>query len=287
MGYGAPPPDWSTPGPPQFPPPGGGYGGPPGGGYGGPPPPGFPPAGPPPGPPRRNSAPLIIVAVVAVLVIVGAVVIVLVSRGDGGRPVAASTTPTVTPTPTPTPSGPFPPVVPGWQVVVASEKNGLSYDVPANWTVNGEDTSIGLDDGSAMPETTVSFSAKSEKGHCTLGGAGFKSTDVDDLRSSATQAAQKWAKSAEHKVGSPRKTIGSPGNVELKGLYRVVQITARVSHAPDPGNCGSTGTTIRIVILPVTGGGSLSWVLYVHTGQPGALSDADMDKMVRSVRLAK
>ncbi|MEV5704476.1 hypothetical protein [Actinoallomurus sp. NPDC052274] len=130
-------------------------------------------------------------AVVAVLIIVGAVAIVLVSRGDGKKhPVAAPTTPYVAPTPTPTPSGRFPPVVPGWQVVVASEKNGLSYDVPADWTVNDEDTSIGLDDGSAMPETTVSFSAKSEKDKCTLGGAGFKSTDVDNLRASATQAAR-------------------------------------------------------------------------------------------------
>ncbi|GAA4619364.1 hypothetical protein GCM10023195_87480 [Actinoallomurus liliacearum] len=101
------------------------------------------------------------------------------------------------------------------------------------------------------------------------------------------QAAQKWARSAAYKVGSPQKSIGSPENAKHKGLNQIVQITAHVSHAPDARNCGSTGTTIRIVIIPVTGGGSLSWVLYVHTGQPGALSDTDMDKVVHSVRLAK
>jgi hypothetical protein len=120
-----------------------------------------------------------------------------------------------------------------------------------------------------------------------LGGAGFHATKVDSIRSSAIQAAQQWATSASYKVGSPRKTIGSPQSIKLSKLNEAVQITARVSNAPDSDNCGSTGTTIRIVVLPLRTGGSLLFVLYVHTGQPGVLGDGDMDKVVHSVRLAK
>lgn len=224
MDDAAPPPDWSTPGPPR----------------------------------RRPASLITMVAAVAVLVIVGAVVTVLVGRGDDKRhPVAEPTTPYVRPlpavtfTPTPTPSGPFKSTVVGWQVIVASKKNGLSYDVPADWKGNGGDTAIGLADGSRHPDTTVTFSAESEKNRCVLGGAGFAATGVDDLRSSATQVAQRWAAAAAYKAGSPQKTIGSPENIRLKGLNQAVQITARVGHAPDSDRCGSTGTIIRIVALPV------------------------------------
>ncbi|GLY74115.1 hypothetical protein Airi01_023820 [Actinoallomurus iriomotensis] len=274
MVYGAPPPQGPTPGGPPFPPPGG---------------PGFPP----PIPPRRSRGPLIgVIAAVALLVVVGAVVIVLTTGGDehpAAAPTSAAPTPSppTTPTPTPTPTNQFPPTVPGWQVIVASQKNGLSYDVPADWENKGEGSMIGLDDGSAVPETAVDYSAESEKGDCRLGGAGFRASDVDSVKDSVVQGARMWAKAAARKQASPRQSIGAPQKMKLRSGGWVEQITARVTTAPDRDNCGSTGTTIHMVALPVTGGGSLRFVLYVHTGQPGALSDADMDKVVHSVRLAK
>ena len=237
-----------------------------------------------------------------VLLIVGVAVIVLVGDDGGdGRPAAARTSGRVAPPPVPsapetpsdsptdqaTPASTFKPAVPGWQVAVASSSNGLSYDVPPSWKINDDSTSIGLDDGNEMPETTVSFSAESRKDRCVLGGAGFHSSKVDDLGDSVLRGARLWAKAATYKAGSPQKTIGSLQNITLKGLNRVKQITARVTTAPDADNCGSTGTTIHIVAIPVRGGGSLLFVLYVHPGQPGAMGDSDMDKMVHSVRLAK
>lgn len=295
MVYGAPPPEGSTPGGPPFPPPGGpggpaGPAGPVGGGYGGPP--GFPPPMPPP---RRGRGPLIaVVAVVAVLVIVGAVVIVLTAGGGGEHPTAARTpapppSPTPSPTATPTLDNRYPPTVPGWRVIVASQSNGLSYDVPADWKDNGEGSMIGLDDGTGkgVPETAVDYSAESKKGECRLGGAGFRASDVDRVRDSVLQGARRWAKAAAREQGSARQSIGTPQKMKLKSGGWVDQITARVTMAPDKDNCGSTGTTIHIVGLPTDGDGSLLFVLYVHTGQHGALSDADMDKVVHSVRLAK
>lgn len=302
MGYGAPPPDWTAPGPSSYPPSGDGYGGPPGGGYGGP----YPPAFPPPGPPRRNQGPLIaLVAAFAVLLVAGATVLVVVTRHDGtGHPAAARTTAaapppfqpvtpstpdssTPSPTATPTPDNTFKPTVPGWQVVVASSESGLSYDVPADWKYNGEDGMIGLDDGTDAPETAVTYSSESRKDKCTLGGAGFRFSKVDDLTASALRGARLWANAAAHGAGSPHQSIGSPQNMTLKGGGRAKYITARVSTAPDSDNCGSTGTAIHIVVLPVDDGGSLLFVLYVHTGQPGALSDPDMGKLAHSVRYVK
>jgi hypothetical protein len=236
-----------------------------------------------------------VVAVIAILVVVGTVVVVLTTTGGDEHPVAARTpagpTPTVTPTPTPTATptlhNRFPPTVPGWRVIVASESNGLSYDVPPDWEDKGEGSMIGLDDGSAVPETAVDYSAESEKGGCRLGGAGFRASDVDSVKDSVLQGARMWAKAAARKQRSARQSIGTPQKMKLKSGGWVERITARVTMAPDEDNCGSTGTTIHIVALPVKGSGSLRFVLYVHTGQPGALSDADMDKVVHSVRLAK
>jgi hypothetical protein len=205
--------------------------------------------------------------------------------GPGGPGLPGSAAPS--PTSSPTPDNTFKPAVPGWQVVVAAQSNGLSYDVPQGWKNNGRGVTIGLDDGSDVPKTIVSFSAEAKRGSCSLAGAGFSSSKVNDLNSSATQAARMWADSAAYKTSSPRKSIGTPQRIGLKRLSHAVQITARVSTAPQSDNCGQSGTSIHIVVLPVRTGGTLLFVVYAGTGQPGAISESDLSKIAGSVRLAK
>lgn len=99
----------------------------------------------------------------------------------------------------------------------------------------------------------MDYSAKSEKGDCRLGGAGFRASDVDDVKDSVVQGVRMWAKAVARKQGSPHSSIGSPQRMKTKSGGWVERITARVTMAPDKDNCGSTGTTIHLLGLPVKG----------------------------------
>jgi len=276
-------------------------------------PPGLPPRRPAPGPPRRTwRAPLVIgLALLLVLAAVGTVLGVRYLGGAGGAvPVAAPAPSTpLTPMPTALPTAPstglsssappaaepprvlsaplIPSQVPGWSAAVSTTRNA-AYDVPPDWRPQAPGLVKGYQD--AQRGLQMVMSGVAEHGSLRCPGedrpqpdswSGVTGQPTGDTAAAARALADLWAGGAYQENGRrPVVRLSGPVSVTAGGRTGS-HVTATVTKPA--GSCGSPEATVHAVALPGNGGQSVVWVLMADSG---TLADADLARVISSLRPA-
>ncbi|WP_405167687.1 hypothetical protein OG203_23135 [Nocardia sp. NBC_01499] len=264
-------------------------------GFGGPPhhlPPGHGASGPPPS--GRGKA-ILLIGLVVLLVAAGAVTAVVLSKrgsnnADSQRnspsmvsalttSASAQPTPTKTTTAQPTPSSAGrnePPVIPGYQVVVAPDR-GAAYDVPAGWIIAPE-TAIG---GFGEPPNAVAGKgyASDGKGYCpgsTRTSSFLTGSKDPDQAAAATDLGTRTAKLAYTATADPHPAPPVPLQ-SLDGSQHGMFVETKGTVTQAKPGC-ATAYSIYTVAFP-TDNGSFVMVIAADTGVPNAL-DADTAKRI-------
>lgn len=167
------------------------------------------------------------------------------------------------------PSAPLPPnlpsiapSVPGWQPV-SSIADGLSFDVPPDWTVEAPGAIVGFETSSGRLLAMHGVS-RFESNFCpTLdvsarAQAGFTTIDSDEATSVADAAAQTVMDWSQAAYGSPdgltppAVTVSTAKSVPvLAGSVGAEEVTATV-HPADPNDCSPPTVSITAVALPLS-----------------------------------
>ncbi|HEY5835227.1 hypothetical protein [Streptomyces sp.] len=289
----------------------------------GPPAPGAP-DGPPPGN-RRNLT--IGIAVTAALAVIAAVVIGAVSlTGDGKKNEAKDPAPTpgaptaTTPTPSPaTPTATAPavgggsddsprgapdsvdikPVVPGWQVVKRGERN-VAFDVPPDWTLDSEGTTIGFEDKDHNPAVAMGAPAYYKHDWCTNGSStadrgavGTKGANgAKSIRNAAEVQAEAWAYWAYENDGKGTfsKAQRSRPFSNAHGITGW-QAQAGATGIPRTSRCSSDGAAYTVAWVDPTQSDPTKrlvvWVLYCDRGVADELPESTIEKIKSSIRLMR
>jgi hypothetical protein len=316
--YGQPGYQTPAPGGYQTPPPPGGYPTPQ---QWGAPVPGGPDGGPPPKNRRNVNIAIAITASVAVIAAIVAGTVYFTgshkktdAQDKPASPTATTPKPTATPSATDTPATSgggdtdnprgapsaldVKPVIPGWKVVRRGERN-VAFDVPPNWSVDKEGTSIGYDDNKGNPAVVMSAPAYYKHAWCkssdgtadraatgTKGGSGAKS-----LRSAAESEAEAWAYWAyqDNGKGTFSKAQDSKAFHNAHGITGW-QAQATASALPKANKCSAPGGVAHTVAwldpaqktpTPVV------WVLYADTGVSDQLSQSIVHQIEGSIRPLK
>lgn len=319
-GYGTPSP-YGGPGyPPQQPP--GGYPTPQ---NWGPPVPG----GPEGQPPQRDRKGLTIgIAITAAVAVIAAIVVGAVyltgddkkktDAKDQSPTTSAPTSPSGTPSATaPTSTAPgtsgdtgdsprgapdaldVKPVIPGWKVVIRSERN-VAFDVPPDWTVDGEGMTIGFSDKKGDPAVAMSAPAYYKHDWCKNGNStadraavGTKGANgAKSVRNAAEVQAESWAYWAyqDNDKGTFSKVQNSKAFHNAQGISGW-QASATASNIPKTSKCSADGAAYTVAWTDPTQTDPTKklvvWVLYADRGVPDQLSESMIDKIKSTIRPLK
>ncbi len=232
-------------------------------------------------PPGRAPR-IIAIAAFYVIVIVGSVIAQIKVDAAYGKTPAAPTT--VTPSPAATRSS-APAAVPGWQAVVA-DTGGLAYDVPPHWDVSPPGAGVTVRDGTA--QLAVTMLAGYLDGYCQASTgssralAGVATAPQADASTAATDTARHVADWA-YRSGGQTVSVGTPTTATAGGLTGEL-VTARVTVAkPDPCDPPSALVTV-FALADKAHHDSLVALAYADQQFAGAVSQADLDKIVTSLR---
>lgn len=287
----------------------------------GPPTPGAP-DGPPPGD-RRNLT--IGIAITAALAVIAAVVIgaVVLTGGDDDTkdeakdPTPAPTTTTATPTPAPTTTAPavgggsddsprgapdsvdIKPVVPGWQVVKRGERN-VAFDVPPDWSLDSEGTTIGFEDKDGNPAVAMGAPAYYKHDWCTTGdstadrgAAGSKGANgAKSIRNAAEVQAEAWAYWAYQSDGKGTFSKAQRSR-PFQNSYGITgwQAQASATGIPRTSKCSSDGAAYTVAWVDPTQSDPTKrlvvWVLYCDRGVADELPESTIEKIKSSIRLMR
>ncbi|MFF7194529.1 hypothetical protein ACFZAM_12540 [Streptomyces sp. NPDC008079] len=321
-GYGTPSP-YSQPG----------YGQQPPGGYPtpqnwGPPVPGGP-GGPGGQPPQRDRKGLTVgIAITAAVAVIAAVVVGAVyltgddkkktDAKDGSPTASAPQSPTGTPSttaPTSTATGgnadtgdsprgdpaalDVKPVIPGWKVVIRSERN-VAFDVPPDWSVDSEGMTIGFEDKNGDPAVAMSAPAYYKKDWCKNGNSsadraavGTKGANgAKSVRNAAEVQAVSWAYWAyqDNGKGTFSKVQNSKAFHNAHGISGW-QASATAANIPKSSKCSADGAAYTVAWSDPTQTDAAKklvvWVLYADRGVPDQLSDSVIDKIKSTIRPLK
>ncbi|WP_194838352.1 hypothetical protein [Nocardia sp. XZ_19_369] len=268
------------------------------GGFGGPPgqqPPGYGAGGPPPS--GRGKA-VLLVGLVVLLVAAGAVTAVtLAKRGSDNSDsqrnspsmvsalttsAEASPTPSKSSTPTTPANGRNePPLIPGYQVVVAPDR-GAAYDVPAGWTIAPE-TAIG---GFGEPPNAVAGKgyASDGKGYCpgSTRTASFLTGSKDpDSGAAATELGTRTAKLAYTASADAHPAPPVPID-SLDGTQHGMFVETKGTVTEAKPGC-ATAYSVYTAAFP-TENGSFVMVIAADTGVPSALDAETAKRIFTSIR---
>ncbi|GAA2715434.1 MULTISPECIES: hypothetical protein [Streptomyces] len=307
-----PPPPGAVP-----PPPGGApYGAPGPGGPGVPPAPyGMPAPAPAPGAPapsgKKKTLLAVVGGVVALAVIGGAAVFLLKDDGDDKQDRSkgkgsASQAPVAPAQPegnaSPSPSG-AQPMVAGWQTQ-GREEHFFQYDVPAasdKWKVFPTDTAIAYTEN-GKPVVVMTGAANYKEGGCSsqpnpdsvgeagkgqLATVGTTGGGKDgDLKENARNWAGNWGfmayggKDHKPKIEVTDQAWNRNG---IQGWTATAKVT--VTNRPSP--CVPPTAIVKSIAQKMPDGTFHGWVLYADQGVPDALTEAQIDKIMSTVRPLK
>jgi hypothetical protein len=284
------------------------------------------PAGPPPGGRSKLNIAVTITAAVAVIaaVSVGAVYF---TGGDDKSNDAKDTTSTA-PATTVSPTTPSPsatatattsavtggssdsprgapdsvdvkPVIPGWQVVRRGERN-VAFDVPADWTVGSEGSTIGFTDKDSNPQVAMGAPAFYKHDWCESGNGtadraavGTKGANgATSVRNAAEVQAESWAYWGYQDDG--KGTFSKAQNSKaFHNAYGITgwQAQATATDIPKSTKCSADGEAWTVAWIDPTQTDPTQrlvvWVLYADRGVSDELAQATIDKIKSSIRLLK
>jgi len=270
-------------------------------------------AGMTPGGPRRHGRLLIAIAAAAVVVLIAAAAAgVAVGRGSTAaapatpQPTVVAAAPTSTapatsprtfpasPAPPPPPAAPagvIPSQVPGWAAAVSTSRNA-AYDVPPPWTIgppgqirgfqNEGEAPIGMSGIAEYQADAPSPCPDSDR--YTLAWSGVSGAPTADPAAAARSVAELWTGAFKPDNGGiPEARYGAARRVTVNG-QAARHVTAEVT-VPS-GGCGSPRKVIHTVAVPDGKGQSVVWVLLGERDVPGAVTDADVDRIIPTLRPA-
>ncbi|MCO5993190.1 serine/threonine-protein kinase [Actinoallomurus rhizosphaericola] len=242
--------------------------------------------------------------------IAGAVVLVAAAAAGGylvhggtaakapSRPAAGRSTVGTT-APAPPGAGPkSPPLVPGWQVVVAPNF-GVVYDVPPGWKVEDPGTGVGLTDASgnvAVGSNGVADISQNGPHYsdCTivqsglLGGAGITSATAGQLQSlevTAAHNAVQWANFGYQHGGVLPRTVEAPAeHARIGGLQAVVQKVVATTKGGKGTACEPNGGTVYAATFASRQGAPVTFYVYSNSTGPGSVSDKRLRQIVDTIR---
>ncbi|MEV0407527.1 serine/threonine-protein kinase [Actinoallomurus sp. NPDC050550] len=253
-----------------------------------------------PSPPRRRKAVLTAVAAVVVAGVVlggGAVGLSGVFRGGKPDPI-----PTPAPSHSVTPSVPSnpKPVTPGWQAVLAPEW-GVAYDVPPGWKVQTPNWSSWVQDSRGQVYVGENAVADSQKGKCTRaqtglrGGSGPVANPGADQMSALTGRAQtearNWVSALYGGVDTPphppKSEPGPAGTVTMHGIT-AERVSFTVTTTARHDACTPPHALVETVAMAAgkdaATSGPLMFTVFADRDVRGGFTDADLNKIVASVR---
>ncbi|GAA1929775.1 hypothetical protein [Streptantibioticus ferralitis] len=272
------------------------------------------PQEPQPQPARNRKTLLTVVGAVVALAVIGGGAFALLGGGKKTQQAKASSSasaPSQT-APTPTQDGPnttgngsdAKPMIAGWQTQTW-QRHGFSYDVPPqseNWKVAKPDLEIVYTDKNGQPMVGMTGTSDYREGGCasagnqsgpiaagkgqlaTIGSQGAKGGTLQD---DAKIAAGNWGFAAYggadgHK---PKVSVSTPTPWKHNGIDGYTA-TATVTGIYQPSPCVPATATARSIAMRLKDGTIGLWIIYADQGVPNALTSAEIDKIMGTVRPA-
>lgn len=196
----------------------------------------------------------------------------------------------------PTPAQPQPasltaPQIPGWQAAVSTDRNA-AFDLPPTWYVEGPGWVYGY--RIKQINMQIAFSGGAQYRHATCPSdhstnsnsaiAGVGGSAITDLAAAATDSARLWAWGMFSDDNAPlaQVTLTDPVPMTVAGKPAMaVTATVPKTYCAD----GRSGV-LHAIALPGNRNQPVVLVVGAEQGIPDAASDADMQKMLTSVRPA-
>ncbi|MGW2369949.1 hypothetical protein ACWCZ5_30835 [Streptomyces sp. NPDC001667] len=197
------------------------------------------------------------------------------------------------------------PMVAGWQTQTAREYR-FRYDVPgkdAKWNLLPQDTMNSYVDESGKPEITMRDVAHFREGGCAssanpkaLGEAGkgqlaTVGTMGGDPSLSIQENARNWAGNWGFfayggKTNKPKIEVSEAKPWKHNGIDGWTA-TAKVTVTNRPSTCVPATAISKSIVEKLPDGKFHSWVIYADQGVPDALPEAEIDKIMATVRPVK
>ncbi|KNB50362.1 hypothetical protein AC230_26335 [Streptomyces caatingaensis] len=203
----------------------------------------------------------------------------------------------------PAPSGYRPPA--GWQTQTY-ERHGFSYDVPgqdAKWKLLPGDTMISYTE-KGKPVVAMTGTANFREGGCasnpnpdTFGEAGKGQLATvgttgggkdGTLQDNARNWAGNWGVMAYGGLGAnkPKIQVSQATPWKHNGVEGYTA-TAKVTVTHRPSSCVPPTAIVRSIAQKLPDGTFHGWVIYADQGVPNALPEAEIDKIMNTVRPAR
>ncbi|MEV4437543.1 hypothetical protein AB0K09_00760 [Streptomyces sp. NPDC049577] len=196
------------------------------------------------------------------------------------------------------------PMVAGWQTQTRQE-HSFRFDVPGkadNWKVFDPDTAISYTDN-GKPIVVMTGTANYKEGGCassanpdSIGEAGkgqLATTGTTgggtdgDLKTNARNWAGNWGVMAYGGLGhKPQIQITDEKPWKHNGIDGWTA-TAKVTVTNRPSPCVPPTAIVKSIAQKMPDGTFHGWVIYADQGVPDALSEAQIDKIMGTVRVAK
>lgn len=244
-----------------------------------------------------------VLAAVAVVVVIGVAalwfVLAHLGSGDSSHPVDAGHTaqpsaPTTSaPTPTPTQTAPATGSEKSGPGTVTSTRDGISYDLPAGWKFDR-----GMLAGFQLPsghiQTIMHAVAINGDGYCGPptssswhAESGFVTPGSISDKGSVTKTAKVWAAAAgeDDKGKQPTPTVSGQKLVKVDG-GKLTATEAVATVKPFPGKCVPPSLETIVVSVPKAHHDSAIFVMLADQGNAGAVPQAKLDTIIRSLRPA-
>ncbi|WP_433175113.1 serine/threonine-protein kinase [Actinoallomurus sp. CA-150999] len=248
-------------------------------------------------PRRRKAVRTAVAAVVVAGVVVGGGAVALSGVFKGGKPHS-------TPTPSHSVTAKVPsdprPVTPGWQAVLAP-KWGVAYDVPPRWKVRTPDWSSWVQDDQGQVYAGENAVADSQNGKCTRAQTGLRggsdpvanpgADQMSALTGAAQTEARKWVSALYGGVDTPphppKSEPGPTGTVTMHGI-QAARVSFNVTTTARHDACTPPHALVETVAMAAgknaATSGPLMFTVFADRDVRGALTDADLDKIIASVR---
>ncbi|MGW7299700.1 hypothetical protein [Streptomyces sp. NPDC054829] len=253
-----------------------------------------------------------IVAATAVVVAAGVTgALVLTGDKDDKADGKASPSPTVTKSSEPSESSStgesrgdeeLEPTVKGWKVVV-NTRFGTMFDVPADWEIDRQDTSVGFewkDKDGKLDRTTVTAPAYLKSKWCTVDSDKDGRTEDTALATAGTRGengAKDLDEAAETRVPwwifggytqPDRKSVkyDKPEPYTTASGIKGSLATAHSENTPQKGKCDSEGKAWTFA-FENGAGDYVTWNLYGAKGVPDEISEETAKKILSTVRLTE
>jgi hypothetical protein len=269
----------------------------------------------PPQQPRSNATKvaLAVVGAVVAIAVIGVVIAFVTSKGEesdeakgggkGDRPApSASASSGQSDDPAATASPADGPMVAGWQTQTRDEHH-FRYDVPSKadkWQIFDQDTALSYNDAGGKPIVVMTGAGNYREGGCasnpnpnSVGEAGKGQlatvgttgggTDLT-LQENARNWAGNWGYVAyggdEHK---PKIEVSEPKPWKRNGIDGYTA-TAKVTVTHRPSPCVPPTAVVHSIAQKLPDGTMHGWVIYADQGVPHALTAAQIEKIMNTVR---